>query len=306
LEVTSNLNQTDLNKLIKVFRFTGKLQVGEFDQGWSKTLQESRPPGPEFRTLSVKSHSDILYSKSQVSRDVWLGSSLGHFHSRYPVGSWISEPVSGTLDHVFIHISVENAAEYRKIQWKTKKHPQNNATPPFFTSGIILQMWYVLWEPGTARRLKSRIQKSYSQIPSGISFLLRSRGFQASASKPKPWPLWIVAEMVVLLQGSPISMHELNQTDHQISGHLLPWPFSYNCLAGRLTQGRVLVHPNFFYLKMMEAAALLGNFNAAEFFCSLPQICASTQCGLWALQSVPLTLWLGFCSDMHFQLLDLI
>jgi len=53
LEVTSNLNQTDLNKLIKVFGFTGKLQVGEFDQGWSKTVQESRPSGAEFRTLSV-------------------------------------------------------------------------------------------------------------------------------------------------------------------------------------------------------------------------------------------------------------
>ncbi len=46
--------------------------------------------------------------------------------------------------------------------------------------------------------------------------------------------------------------------------------------------------------RITEATALLGNFSASEMFCSLPQICASTQSYLWALQAVPLTSWLGF------------
>ncbi len=35
LQFSSSPNQTHLNKLIKVFRITRKLQAGEFDQGWS-------------------------------------------------------------------------------------------------------------------------------------------------------------------------------------------------------------------------------------------------------------------------------
>ena len=49
----------------------------------------------------------------------------------------------------------------------------------------------------------------------------------------------------------------------------------------------------------------LGNIQCILiFFCSLAQICASTQSCLWALHAVPLTSWLGFCSDMHCQLWD--
>ena len=50
----------------------------------------------------------------------------------------------------------------------------------------------------------------------------------------------------------------------------------------------------------------LGNlqFNAPEFFHSLPQIWASTQSNLWALQAVPLTSWLHFFPDLHHQLWD--
>ncbi len=62
---SSNPNQTHLNQLIKLFRITSKLQAGEFDQGWSKTLQDSDPPGPGLDPaieldalywLSIKSH----------------------------------------------------------------------------------------------------------------------------------------------------------------------------------------------------------------------------------------------------------
>ncbi len=51
---SSNPNQTHLNQLIKLFRITSKLQeAGEFDQGWSKTLQDSGPPGPGLRTPAL-------------------------------------------------------------------------------------------------------------------------------------------------------------------------------------------------------------------------------------------------------------
>jgi hypothetical protein len=38
----------------------------------------------------------------------------------------------------------------------------------------------------------------------------------------------------------------------------------------------------------------------------IPQICASTQSCLRALRTIPSTSWLGFCSDMHCHLWDLI
>ncbi len=69
--------------------------------------------------------------------------------------------------------------------------------------------------------------------------------------------------------------------------------------AGRPALGRVLVVPNIFHLRIMEATVLLGIFSAAEMFCSLPQICAAIQSCLWALLAVPLNSWLGFHSDMH-------
>ena len=37
-------------------------------------------------------------------------------------------------------------------------------------------------------------------------------------------------------------------------------------LAGRPPIGRVLVVPNFFYLRMMEATVFLATFNAADIF----------------------------------------
>ncbi len=52
---------------------------------------------------------------------------------------------------------------------------------------------------------------------------------------------------------------------------------------------------------------LLWNFSAASFFVwTLPQMCGLMQSCLWAIQVVCLTSGLGFCSDMYFQLLDLL
>ena len=104
--------------------------------------------------------------------------------------------------------------------------------------------------------------------------------------------------MVVLLEGSPISTEELWRSVSVTIGFLvtsltktlLPRLLG---LAGRPALGRVLVVPNFFHLRMMEATVFLGTFNAAYIFGTLPQICASTQSCLGALQTIPLTSWLG-------------
>ena len=77
--------------------------------------------------------------------------------------------------------------------------------------------------------------------------------------------------MVVLLEGSPFSTEELWSSVRVTIGllvtsltkALLPQLLSF---AGRPALGRVLVVPNFFHLRMMEATVFLGTFNAAEFF----------------------------------------
>ncbi len=56
---SSNPNQTHLNQLIKLFRITNKQQAGVFDQGWSKTLQDSGPPGPGLRTPGLDHGGEI-------------------------------------------------------------------------------------------------------------------------------------------------------------------------------------------------------------------------------------------------------
>ena len=72
---------------------------------------------------------------------------------------------------------------------------------------------------------------------------------------------------------------ELCQSDHQVLGYLpdqgpSPWLLS---LAGRPALGRVLVVPNFFHLRMMEAIVFLGTFNAADIFrYPSPDLCLDT------------------------------
>jgi hypothetical protein len=77
--------------------------------------------------------------------------------------------------------------------------------------------------------------------------------------------------MVVLLEGSPISPEELWSSVRVTIGFLvtsltkalLPRLLS---LAGRPALGRVLVVPNFFYLRIMEATVFLGTFHAVKMF----------------------------------------
>ena len=77
--------------------------------------------------------------------------------------------------------------------------------------------------------------------------------------------------MVVLLEGSPISTEELWRSVRvtigflvtSLSKALLPRMLS---LAGRPALGRVLVVPNVFHLRTMEATVFVWTFNAAEMF----------------------------------------
>ena len=77
-------------------------------------------------------------------------------------------------------------------------------------------------------------------------------------------------------------------------------------LAGRPALRRVLVVPNIFHLRMMEATVFLGTFNAAEmFWYPSPDL---TQSCLGALRKIPSTSWLGValtctvsCGTLHRQ-----
>ena len=63
---------------------------------------------------------------------------------------------------------------------------------------------------------------------------------------------------------------ELSQSDHRVLGHL-----SYQGLSPPMAQFGQF--SQFFHLRIMEATVPLGMLNTAEFYCSLPQICALTQ-----------------------------
>ena len=65
---------------------------------------------------------------------------------------------------------------------------------------------------------------------------------------------------MVILSGRfshlPRGTLELCQNDHQVLGHLPDC-----CLAEQSALGRVLVVPNFFHFRMMEATVFLETFN---------------------------------------------
>ena len=96
--------------------------------------------------------------------------------------------------------------------------------------------------------------------------------------------------MVVLLEGSPISTEELWSSVRVTIGFLVT--SLTKVLLLRLLNlawwpalGRVLVVPNFFHLRMMEAIVFLVPF---------PQICASTQFCLEDVGAISSTSWRGF------------
>ena len=85
--------------------------------------------------------------------------------------------------------------------------------------------------------------------------------------------------MVVLLEASPISTEELCQSDLRVlvTSHTKALLSRLLSLAGRKAQGRVLLVPNFFHLRMMEATVFFGTFNIAEmFWYPSPNLCLDT------------------------------
>ena len=148
------------------------------------------------------------------------------------------------------------------------------------------------------------------QTPSGLSCAF----YWGVASV---WSLYHKGLIGVVLQRW-LSFWKVIQSPQRISGALSKWPSMFLVtsltkalpprlfsLAGRPALGRVLVVPNFFHLRMMESTVFLETFNADIFWYPSP-ICALTQFCLGALRTIPLTSWLGFCSDMHCQMWDLI
>ena len=74
---------------------------------------------------------------------------------------------------------------------------------------------------------------------------------------------------MVVLDGSPISTEVLWSSVRvtimlsSLTKALLPRLLN---LAGQPVRGRVLVVPNYFHLRLMEATVFLGTFNAADLF----------------------------------------
>ena len=93
---------------------------------------------------------------------------------------------------------------------------------------------------------------------------------------------WSAAEMVVLLEGSPSSREEIWSSVTMTIGFLVT--SLTKALLTRLLNlpkqpalGRLLVVPNFFNLRMMEATVFLGTFNAAEScWYPSPNLCLDT------------------------------
>ena len=143
--------------------------------------------------------------------------------------------------------------------------------PPCFTVGMVLTWWWVV---------PSFLQTWHLAFTPKSSLSHQTREFCFSWSESPSgafWPYWwIAAEMVVLLEGSPLSTEEGWSSDRVTIGFLvtsltkalLPRSLS---LDGRPALGRVLVVPNFFHLRMMEATVLIGTIKAKHFSVHFPR-----------------------------------
>lgn len=128
-----------------------------------------------------------------------------------------------------------------------------------------------------------------------------------TAIKPDQWS---VALIDVLLKASPMSKHVLWCPARVIIVFLVTsltkdFPSRLPSLAKRPALVRVLVVPNFFWLRIMEATVETAGPPVQQNFCSLQQICTLTQSRLSAVLAVCSTSWLHFCSDMCYQLWDI-
>ncbi|KAK3510414.1 hypothetical protein QTP70_005910 [Hemibagrus guttatus] len=113
-----------------------------------------------------------------------------------------------------------------------------------------------------------------------MCLLLRS-GFRLATLPYRP-DEWSAAELVALLEGSPLST-EKRWSSFRVTMRFLVTSLTKALLPRLLglarwpALGRVLVVPNFFHLRIMEATVLIGTFNAAEIFLyPSPDLCLDT------------------------------
>ena len=156
---------------------------------------------------------------------------------------------------------------------------------PCFTVGMVsgfLQIWLLAFRPKSSILVSSDQRILFFMVWESLGAFWQSpSGLSCSFywGVAFTWPLYHKGLIGGVLQ-SWLSfwkvLHrgtlELYKSDHWVHGHL-PKP-SLLSLAGWLALGRVLVVPNFFNLRMMEATVFLGTFNAAEMFWSpSPDLC---------------------------------
>ncbi len=93
---------------------------------------------------------------------------------------------------------------------------------------------------------------------------------------------------------------ELNQSDHQCLDHLSNQDPSPS-IAQFVQEARSRKSTDCFKLNPLRIMEAKCSFNIEFFFVVFPRSVVWTQSCLTALQAIPLTSWLIFCSDIHFS-----
>ena len=196
-----------------------------------------------------------------------------------------------------------------------EKHPHSMMLPPpCFPLGMVLawfpskhDTWHshqrVLIRPDHFVSLGLRVlQAHFGQLQAGCHVPFTKEWLPSGQSMIQAW--WIAAVMVVLLEGSLLSTEECWSSERVTIGFLVTSlalrPRSPS-LEGQPPLGRVLVVPNFFNLRMMEAIVLIGTFKAAIFFLySSPDLFLKTILSRRSTDN-SFDFMLDLCSDMHCQ-----
>ena len=138
----------------------------------------------------------------------------------------------------------------------------------------------VPWRPHHHQTNMAQAHQDSREEGTTKPILLRS-GFRLATLPQRPdW--WSAAEMVVLLEGPPITTEELWSSVRVTIRFLVTsltkaFLSQLLSLAGHPALGRVLVVPNFFHLRMMENTVILGTFNAEKmFWYPSPDLCLDT------------------------------
>ena len=159
--------------------------------------------------------------------------------------------------------------------------------PPCFPVGMVpafFKTWYLAFRPelnpGFIRPENLECLGAFWQSPSGWWCLLLRSGFRL-VTTIKAWLVECCRDGCPSGRFSPSPQRNSGALSETIGflgigkeGDLLPRLLS---LAGRSALGRVLVVPNFFHLRMIEATVFLGTFNAADmFWYPFPDLCLDT------------------------------